>query len=164
MANKTRIISVTEAEISLSDHCWSFVQVHATQIEAHWHRRTAEQPTLFNGDILLLHNWSCVDGRFHGQCLITEFKSFLYWRDHKRQIMPLPTFFLPPPCTAKKAGCSSAVWAAIIQAPGGFIYRAVHSIQTIFTMERLTSTATFFVKLERRPDLHLIEQNWGHPF
>jgi len=86
-------MSVTEAEISLSDHCWSFVQVHATQIEAYWHRRTAEQPKLFNGDILLLHNWSCVNGRFHGQCLITEFKSFLYWRDHKRPDGAVTDFF-----------------------------------------------------------------------
>src|SRR5262249_4135899 len=93
MANKARIMSVTEAEISLSDHCWSFVKVHATQIEAHWHRRTAEQPKLFNGDILLLHNWSCGDGRFHGQCLITEFKSFLYWREHKRPDRTVTDFF-----------------------------------------------------------------------
>jgi hypothetical protein len=93
MANKVRIMSVTETEISLSDHCWSFVQVHATQIEAYWHRRTAEQPKLFNGDILLLHNWSCVSGRFRGQCLITEFKSFLYWRDHKRPDGAVTDFF-----------------------------------------------------------------------
>jgi hypothetical protein len=93
MANKAKIMSVTEAEISLSDHCWSFAQAHATQIEAHWQRRTAEQPNLFNGDILLMHNWSWVDGRFHGQCLITEFKSFLYWREHKRPDGAVTDFF-----------------------------------------------------------------------
>ena len=93
MANKAQIMSVTEAEISLSDRCWSFVQVHATQIEAYWHRRTAEQPKLFNGHILLLHNWSCVDGRLRGQCLITEFKNFLYWREHKKPDAAVIDFF-----------------------------------------------------------------------
>jgi 8-oxo-dGTP pyrophosphatase MutT (NUDIX family) len=90
---KAQILPIAEAEVSLSDCRWRFAQEHRAGIEEYWQQRTAEQPKLFNGDILLLNDWSCFDGRFHGQCLVTDFKSFLYWREHRRPDRTVIDFF-----------------------------------------------------------------------
>jgi 8-oxo-dGTP pyrophosphatase MutT (NUDIX family) len=73
---------VATAEAHVRDRPWAFAEQTAAAIDAHWQRRTAEQPKLFNGDVLMVEAWSVTQGRFHATCFQTDFKSFLYWREH----------------------------------------------------------------------------------
>jgi hypothetical protein len=50
----SNIVAIREAEVSLSSRTWNFSQDYAVAIDGYWHLRTAQQPSLFNGDILLL--------------------------------------------------------------------------------------------------------------
>jgi hypothetical protein len=78
----TRLVPIKSADVIVSDRVWSFPTAHRDVIEAYWQRRTAENPKLFNGKILLLDRWSLSDGKFEGSCLVDDFKNFLYWREH----------------------------------------------------------------------------------
>jgi hypothetical protein len=69
-------------KVRLANRLWNFAAQRASAIQAHWEQRKLHRPELFDGDILLLYEWSLRDGCFRGQCLQTDFKSFLYWRDH----------------------------------------------------------------------------------
>lgn len=60
---------------------WAFAELHAAEIDAHWARRSAENSQFFNGRIHLLFESSLAGGRFEGELLATDFKSYLYWRD-----------------------------------------------------------------------------------
>lgn len=60
---------------------WGFAARHAAGIEAHWDKRRVENPGFFNGVIHLLADFRLEAGRFEGELLRTDFKSYLYWRD-----------------------------------------------------------------------------------
>ena len=78
----TSFLPIHEAKVTLTAKTWPFASDHAPDINAHWLRRTSEQPGLYDGVVLLLYNWSLSDGRFTGECLKADFKSFLFWREH----------------------------------------------------------------------------------
>ena len=81
--NETRLIEATGVDLRVTDDDWTFAQRHETEIAAHWARRSAENPQYFDGTVLLLSDYSVSDdGVFLGRLLRTDFKSFLYWREH----------------------------------------------------------------------------------
>jgi 8-oxo-dGTP pyrophosphatase MutT (NUDIX family) len=95
-ASPVRIVPIARAEMRLSDAQWEFARAHASEIDAYWRRRRAEQPKMFNGDVLMLHRWSLADGCFRGECLTTDFKSFLFWRENEAPDDAVLDFFGAP--------------------------------------------------------------------
>jgi hypothetical protein len=93
MMNDVKIVPILGAELRLSNRNWHFSRQHSVEIDEHWRRRTAEQPRLFNGDILLLDRWYLLEGCLHGEFLTTDFKSFLYWREHDSPDRTVTDFF-----------------------------------------------------------------------
>jgi hypothetical protein len=89
----SNIVAIREAEVRLSSRTWNFSQDYAVAIDGYWHLRTSQQPSLFNGDILLLDDWSLSEGRLLGTCLTTDYKSFLYWREHDALDRSVTNFF-----------------------------------------------------------------------
>ena len=82
----TRIERIAEISYRLAEaDVWSFENAHAAAIKAHWQTRLAQNPHLFNGGILLMHQSeiSKTDGvpRLTGTCFRTDYKSFIAWRD-----------------------------------------------------------------------------------
>src|SRR4051794_25615549 len=60
---------------------WDFAVERAQEIAAHWRRRHAEQPKLFNGRVLMLSRHA-VEGRtLRGEFIETDFADFLAWRE-----------------------------------------------------------------------------------
>lgn len=86
----TPLVSI---DVRLTDRSWGFAAAHATDIDAHWAMRAERQPSLFNGDILMLNRWSLQGGHFTGTCIKTDYKSFLYWRDHGGPDREVADFF-----------------------------------------------------------------------
>jgi hypothetical protein len=93
MLEHTRIVPIEQADLRLVHRPWSFAHNNLAEIDAHWQRRTAEQPRLYNGCVLMLDSWSLSNGRFAGECVATNYKNFLYWRERKEPTRDAADFF-----------------------------------------------------------------------
>lgn len=64
---------------------WAYAQENAAAIAAHWRRRLAEKPKLFDGRVLLLRGGEMVAAPggdlFRGSFFDTDFRNFLAWRE-----------------------------------------------------------------------------------
>ncbi len=76
------------AEISyrlVEDNVWRFERDRAAEIEAHWQKRVAENPHLFNGRVLLMHRSEIAETsarhRLEGTCFAADYKAFIAWCD-----------------------------------------------------------------------------------
>ena len=82
----TRIEPIAEISYRLAENnVWPFEDAHATEIEAHWQRRIAKNPRLFNGRVLLMHRSKISEAhgarRLAGTCFLADYKSFIAWSD-----------------------------------------------------------------------------------
>lgn len=85
MSERT-IVEVAAVDCEVIDAGWSFATDEATAIDAHWSRRTAGNPHLFNGRVMLLHHGEVErdeagSAAFRGACFETDFKAFMAWRE-----------------------------------------------------------------------------------
>jgi 8-oxo-dGTP pyrophosphatase MutT (NUDIX family) len=85
-APDARIFEVAELDLAYEPAPWAFAQSHADAIAAHWARRKAILPRLFDGRVLLLRRYAFAtrdDGAtiLRGAYFETDFKAFLAWRD-----------------------------------------------------------------------------------
>ena len=76
-----RVRFVQACDLAVSDGPWAFAIENAEAIDAHWQRRSAENPAYFNGRIYVLAQSTLYDGIFSGQLIAAEFKAFLYWKE-----------------------------------------------------------------------------------
>jgi 8-oxo-dGTP pyrophosphatase MutT (NUDIX family) len=84
--NAPRILDVAELDLRLEAHDWPFVEAEAEKIAAHWRKRHAAQPRLYNGRVLLLGRHVLAmraDGAsiLRGDYFEADFAAFLAWRD-----------------------------------------------------------------------------------
>src|SRR6185437_4616231 len=81
-----RIEEVTEVSYRLDEgQPWAFETDSAAEIEAHWQKRLAGNPHLFNGRVLLMRGTEILEAggsrRLQGTCFSVSFKSFVAWKD-----------------------------------------------------------------------------------
>ena len=105
MAFSDRVVHVAACDLVVCRDAWGFAETHKDAIEAHWARRTADNPNFFNGTIFVLGAAHIAGDTFHGFFLKTDFRSFLYWRE---QAFPA-------------AGARDAFGSAIIRAGDGSV-------------------------------------------
>jgi 8-oxo-dGTP pyrophosphatase MutT (NUDIX family) len=81
----TEIEAVDALDFRLGQGVWDFARERAAEIAAHWERRLARQPRLFNGRVLMLgsHRIETRGGRrvLSGEFFETAFADFLAWRE-----------------------------------------------------------------------------------
>lgn len=82
----TRILEVAELDFRIDDYDWDFARERAAEIRAHWEKRLAAQPSLFNGRVLLMREHEFVERpegglKLRGTYFETDFAHFLGWRD-----------------------------------------------------------------------------------
>lgn len=82
MSQVASITPIRSLEVTTVAKVWDFSIAHREDIERHWTERLNKHPFLFNGKVPLLADWTLDDGRLKGRCMVVDFKSFLYWRDH----------------------------------------------------------------------------------
>ncbi|HWK32532.1 MAG TPA: hypothetical protein VNR51_02480 [Hyphomicrobium sp.] len=66
--------------MSVAPWDWPFAIENAAQIEAHWEKRRAALPALFNGTTYLLREYAVTRDELAGTLFQTDFKTLLYWR------------------------------------------------------------------------------------
>jgi hypothetical protein len=72
---------VERLELSFTPKPWAFARERRADIDAHFLAAQQENPALWNGRLLLMHEFGFDAGTFHGAYLETDFASFLAWRD-----------------------------------------------------------------------------------
>jgi 8-oxo-dGTP pyrophosphatase MutT (NUDIX family) len=108
---RSRILRVAELDLKLRRRVWPFAEERADDILAHWRKRRAERPSLFDGRVLLMGEHQFVtraDGAtiLRGEYFETDFKAFLAWRD----------FGFPDPSV-----CNGFSMAALQAADGAYL-------------------------------------------
>ncbi|MGY2047969.1 NUDIX hydrolase [Methylobacterium sp. JK268] len=66
---------------AMAPYDWAWPRENRAEIAAHWERRRAEQPALFNGRVLLASAVTLRDGVLEARLFETDFASFTTFRD-----------------------------------------------------------------------------------
>jgi hypothetical protein len=72
---------VTTLDLSFQPWSWPFAEKRRAEIDAHFARKRAEKPKMWNGRVLLGRNPEFTADRFSASYFETDFASFLAWRD-----------------------------------------------------------------------------------
>jgi len=84
MSKSGSIRRVENLDLHFSPKSWAFAQERRAEIDAWFAARQRENPALWNGRVLLLHEYSISDQTFRGRYLETDFASFAAWRQWGR--------------------------------------------------------------------------------
>lgn len=76
------VVRVARCRLTVTQTPWAFALAHADDISTLWRQRSHERPALFNGTVYLTRATRFVDGAFEAMLTRTDFKSYLYWREH----------------------------------------------------------------------------------
>jgi 8-oxo-dGTP pyrophosphatase MutT (NUDIX family) len=75
-------LRVFRCELALSTQPWGYAERYREAIAAYWQRVSVERPKLFDGCVFVLMSFALREGILSGTFARTDFKSFLYWREH----------------------------------------------------------------------------------
>jgi 8-oxo-dGTP pyrophosphatase MutT (NUDIX family) len=76
-----RVVRIEQLDLELAPRPWPFAQSRRAEIDAHFARRKAERPALFNGEVLVLYEHAVEGSVFRGSYLKTNYASFMSWLD-----------------------------------------------------------------------------------
>jgi len=82
LGNVEGVLRFGACHLACGSEDWAYARCHAADIDVHWLRHQRESPAMFNGAIHLVHGIALEGGVLHAQFLRTDFKSYLYWREH----------------------------------------------------------------------------------
>jgi 8-oxo-dGTP pyrophosphatase MutT (NUDIX family) len=75
------IVALDRAAFSFAPREWPFAQARRADIAAHFAARRAQTPAIWNGRVLLMHEWSLAQRNLRGTYFETDFANFMAWRD-----------------------------------------------------------------------------------
>jgi NUDIX domain-containing protein len=75
------VVSLERLELRFAPRPWHFAQERRAEIDTHFANLRRVKPKLWNGRVLLLHEWAVTDKVFSGGFFETDFASFLAWTD-----------------------------------------------------------------------------------
>ena len=81
MSVPVRFDTASAIECLYEDRPWPWAEANQDAIAAHWSRLVAEQPALFNGEVLVLRQGGVEAGVYRGTYSRTRYAAFLYARD-----------------------------------------------------------------------------------
>jgi 8-oxo-dGTP pyrophosphatase MutT (NUDIX family) len=76
----TEIVSIDRLELTVAPKAWAYADTHRAEIDAWFAAEQRQKPALWNGRVLLLHDYDMAGGIFRGQYLETDYASFAAWR------------------------------------------------------------------------------------
>jgi hypothetical protein len=80
MADLT-VVSIERLELRFAQKPWPFAVERRDEIDRYFAQLRQGKPELWNGRVLVLHEFAIADAVFRGAYLETDFASFLAWRD-----------------------------------------------------------------------------------
>jgi 8-oxo-dGTP pyrophosphatase MutT (NUDIX family) len=76
-----RVVPLDSLDLQFAPRPWRFAEERRADVEAHFVSLKREKPDLWNGRVMMLHDWTLSDGTLRGVFLETDFASMLAWRD-----------------------------------------------------------------------------------
>lgn len=76
-----RVEPISAARLRLDGERWAFAEAERPAIDAHWRKVTADKPHLWNGKVLICRSAAVDAGIFSARLAVTDFASFVAWRD-----------------------------------------------------------------------------------
>lgn len=76
-----RIAPVHRLDLAFAPGGWPELAARRAEVEAHFARRAADNPHLWNGPVLLMREHVLADGVLTGTFRQTDFAAFTWWRD-----------------------------------------------------------------------------------
>lgn len=80
---RNSIMPVDSVDVRLIDGPHPFERDNGAAIEAGWAMETAQNPSLFDGRVVLLSSLAYDEGRLSGRCHAVRYATFLHWRRHR---------------------------------------------------------------------------------
>jgi 8-oxo-dGTP pyrophosphatase MutT (NUDIX family) len=114
MSEAVSIVHLDRLQLAFAPQRWAFADERRAEIDAYFEALQRENPAIWNGRMLLLHEHAMADGIFRGRYLETDYASFAAWRHWGR----------PP------AAVHDSFSAAAIVAADGAILLGVMGAQT----------------------------------
>lgn len=74
------IVPISRVDITVHTALHPFVSNHQPDIDTNWAVEIAANPALFNGQMVLQHQVSLMDGVLHSDAHLVSFASFMLWR------------------------------------------------------------------------------------
>jgi 8-oxo-dGTP pyrophosphatase MutT (NUDIX family) len=74
-------IPISSLDLHLRPGVWAFADAEKTRIKDHWRKLAADNPKIWNGDVLICTYVELQDGGLKGSFLKTDYASFVAWRD-----------------------------------------------------------------------------------
>ena len=78
---EARVVPIDRLELAYETYFWSFADERRAHIDAHWQKLVRDKPSMWNGQVLMMHRWAVEDRTFRGALFACDFASFLAWRD-----------------------------------------------------------------------------------
>jgi 8-oxo-dGTP pyrophosphatase MutT (NUDIX family) len=80
-AGGTRVVRLERLDLRVAQRPWRFADTRRAEIDAYFATLKRTTPDLWNGRVLLLHQWGVRGNVFEGACFEADFASMLAWRD-----------------------------------------------------------------------------------
>ena len=75
------VVKMERLELAFAPRPWLFADQRRAEIDDHFKALRKDRPALWNGRILLLHDYAIRETLFCGELFETDYASFLAWRD-----------------------------------------------------------------------------------
>ena len=75
------VVPLDRLDVAFEPWSWPFAEARREEIDAHFARRIALSPQIWNGRVLLARDYHISGATLTGNCFETDFASFLAWRD-----------------------------------------------------------------------------------
>jgi 8-oxo-dGTP pyrophosphatase MutT (NUDIX family) len=75
------VVALERVELRFAPRSWAFAEQKRAEIDAHFEALKRDKPDLWNGRVMMLHDWRLADSSLTGSFLETDFASMLAWRD-----------------------------------------------------------------------------------
>ncbi|MGU3495819.1 NUDIX hydrolase [Xanthobacteraceae bacterium A53D] len=76
------VFPVSRLDLRVEPGIWTEAEAHRPEIDAHFARRKAETPQIWNGRVLVMRHLALDGDLLRGRFIEVDFASFLWWRDH----------------------------------------------------------------------------------
>jgi hypothetical protein len=76
-----RVVRIERLDMAFVPRPWPFAQSRRAEIDAHFAKRQAARPSLWNGEVLMLYQHAVEGAVFRGSFLKTDYASFMSWID-----------------------------------------------------------------------------------
>jgi len=144
---------------------WTFARERRAEIDAHWARRIAEKPRLFNGTVLMQHGWRLQGGVYEAAYSPVDYASFTAWIEWGRPGPPRRNGFA---MAALRGACGAFLLGVMADhtANAGRIYFPggtpdLSDLRPDGTVDLAGSlTRELFEETALRPDEVVIEDRW----